>query len=60
MKKKKTILKSDRCSLIMSRTRAFQIMLDVFIGSRYDKESLPGDKVGEGEEGLKKCYTDCF
>lgn len=51
---KKKSLKSDWCSLIMFHTGAFQIMLDVFIGSRYDKGGLPGGKVGRGEEGVRK------
>lgn len=38
----------------MFHTRAFQIMLDVFIGSKYDKEGLPGGKVGRGEEGVRE------
>jgi len=38
----------------MFHTRAFQIMLDVFIESRCDKEGLSGGKVGRGKQGVRK------
>lgn len=37
----------------MFHTRAFQIMLDIFIGSRYDKVGLPGSKVGRSKKIIK-------
>lgn len=38
----------------MFHMRAFQIMLDIFIASRYDKVGLPGIKVGRREEENNK------
>lgn len=43
----------------MFHTRVFQITLRVFIGCRYDKEGLPGGKVGRGE-GVRKFSVDRF
>lgn len=62
MMRKKKSLKSDWCSLIMFHTRAFQIMLNIFIGSRYDKVGLPGSKVGRREEEVrtKKIISSYF